>query len=82
MHRSVRLRLQNRQKSPIMGPDGEVKGWTKGSGGRPTEAEYKLHDLHDSAVEKLTHYFETLKRSEAMPRFGFEATGGASAASA
>jgi hypothetical protein len=74
--------LQDRRKIPIAGPDGELKGWTKGFGGRPTEPEYKFLELYNSAVETFTHYLETLKRLEAMPRFGPEATDGATAAGA
>jgi len=74
--------IQDRQKTPIVGPDGEEKGWTKGFGGRPAAPGYTFLDLYDSAVETLTHYIETLKRLKAMPRFGLEAAGGAAAASA
>jgi len=73
--------LQDRRKTPIVGPDGEVKGWTKGFGGRPIEPEYKFLELYDSAVETFTHYVDTLKRLEEMPRFGPEATDGTAVAS-
>jgi hypothetical protein len=73
--------LQDRRKTPILGPDGKQRGWTKGFGGRPTEPEYKFLELYDSAVETFTHYVETLKRLEAVPRFGPEATHGAVATS-
>ena len=68
--------LQDRQKTPITGTEGEVKGWTKGFGGRPTKPEYAFLELYDSAVETLTHYVETLKGLEKIPRFGPEATEG------
>ncbi len=74
--------LQDRRKTPIVGPDGEVKGWTKGFGQRPIASEYKFLELYDSAVETFTHYVDTLKRLEAMPRFGPEARDGTVVASA
>jgi len=74
--------LQDRQETPIIGEDGKAKGWTKSFGGRPTTPQYVFLDLYGSAVETLTHYVETLKRLEAMPRFGPEATCGAATASA
>ena len=74
--------LQDRQKRPIVGPDGEAKGWTKGFGGIPTAPEYRFLELYDSAIETFAHYVETLKRLEAMPRFGPEATEEVTAASA
>jgi hypothetical protein len=74
--------LQDRRKTPIVGEDSKVKGWTKGFGGRPATPQYVFLELYDSAVQTLSDYVDTLKRLEAMPRFGPEATDGSAAASA
>jgi hypothetical protein len=73
--------LQDRRKTPIFGEDGKVKGWTKGFGGRPTIPQYVFLELYDGAVQTLSDYVDTLKRLEAMPRFGPEATDASAAVS-
>jgi len=65
---------QNQPRFQNPGEGGTVTGWTTGFGGRPTGPEYRFERLYESALETLRHYVGALKRLEAMPRFGAEAS--------
>jgi hypothetical protein len=68
--------LQRREWTPIFDENDKdkIKGWTKGIGESPTTATYAFLELYENAVQTLSHYIDTLKRLEAMPRFGPEAS--------
>lgn len=68
--------LQRREWTPIYDENDKekIKGWTKGIGESPTTATYAFLELYENAVQSLAHHIDTLKRLEAMPRFGPEAT--------
>ena len=72
--------LQTREWTENKDESGKIISWSKGIGERPTISQYSFPVLYENAVQTLQHHIDTLKRLDAMPRFGPEAHCSATAA--
>jgi len=71
------IRLESRERTPIVDATGRTKGWTMSIGGRSTNVEYAFIDLYADAVQVLRHYISMLEQLKAIRRFSPEAVASA-----